>query len=45
VRPQEPDWQTNDKAESARIFYDYYLKAKDDPKYQRARDAHKKTYG
>jgi hypothetical protein len=45
VRPQEPDWQTNDKAESARIFYEYYLKAKNDPQYQRERDAHKKTYG
>lgn len=45
VRPQEPDWETSEKAESARIFYEHYLKAKGDPQYMRARSAHQQSYG
>ena len=45
VLPQETDWQTNSKAESARIFYAYYLKANADPDYQQAKHLHQQTYG
>lgn len=45
IAPQEADWKTNEKAESARIFYEYYAKAKDDPRYKRAREIHRKSYG
>ena len=40
VLPQAPDWATSPKAESARIFYGYYLKAREDPKYRRLKAAH-----
>lgn len=43
--PQETDWKTNEKAESARIFYEFYAKAKDDPQYKKARDAHRQNHG
>lgn len=33
VLPQAVDWETSPKAESARIFYDYYEKAKRDKRY------------
>ncbi len=33
VRPQEKDWATNVKAQSAKIFYEYYQKAKNDSEY------------
>ena len=33
--PQEKDWQTNDKAQSARFFYEQYLKVKNDEEYVR----------
>lgn len=33
VRAQESDWKTSPKAESARIFYEYYEKAKSDEQY------------
>lgn len=39
--PQEKDWAANEKAESARIFYGYYLKAREDAVYLRLRKAHK----
>lgn len=45
VLPQEAHWKTSEKAESARIFYDYYVKAKDDPQYQQAREAHRRIHG
>ena len=45
VLPQEADWQTNEKAESARIFYAYYLKAKADPDYQQAKTQHQQAFG
>ena len=43
VLPQEADWQTNDKAESARIFYAYYAKAKEDAVYQQAKKQHQQV--
>jgi hypothetical protein len=45
VLPQAADWQTNEKAESARIFYGYYVQAKDDTVYQQAKHLHQRTYG
>ena len=45
VFPQEADWQSNDKAESARIFYAHYIKAKEDPAYQQAKHLHQQTFG
>jgi hypothetical protein len=45
VLPQEVDWQTNDKAESARIFRAYYLKANADPDYQQAKQQHQDAFG
>lgn len=41
VRVQEKDWATSDKAKSAKIFYDYYVKAKDDAVYRHRKDVHK----
>lgn len=36
VRPQDKGSEDSPKAESARIFYDYYTRAKDDAAYQAA---------
>ena len=41
VLPQAADWATNPKARSARIFYGYYLKAREDAKYRRLKAAHR----
>jgi hypothetical protein len=38
--PQAADWATSPKAESARIFYGYYLKAREDAEYRRLKAAH-----
>lgn len=38
VLPQESDALVNEKAESARIFYEYYLKAKEDKFYKREKE-------
>jgi hypothetical protein len=43
--PQEADWQTNEKAESARIFYAYYAKATEDAVYQQAKKQHQQAFG
>lgn len=40
VRAQEADWATNEKAEAARIFYGYYLRAREDATYQAMKKAH-----
>ena len=45
VLPQEADWQSNEKAESARIFYEYYVKAKEDAVYQQAKKQHQRSFG
>lgn len=42
--PQERDWDTNEKAQSARIFYEKYLLVKEDRKYIIAKENHKKQY-
>ena len=41
VNPQEKDWDTSAKAQSADIFYGYYERAKDDPEYLRLKAEHK----
>jgi hypothetical protein len=43
--PQAADWQSNDKAESARIFHAYYAKANADPDYRRAKQEHRERFG
>lgn len=45
ILPQEKDWASNEKAESARIFYGYYLKAKGDEVYMKRKKEHQKKYG
>jgi hypothetical protein len=45
VLPQASEWGTNVKAESARIFYAYYARAKDDPDYQWAKRQHQQAFG
>lgn len=41
VGVQEKDWKTSDKAKSAEIFYEYYIKAKDDQHYLELKQRHK----
>jgi hypothetical protein len=43
--PQEPDSETSEKAESARIFKQYLDCATGDPIYMRALAEHRETYG
>lgn len=45
VLPQEGDALTNEKAQSARIFYGYYQKAKEDKVYMKLKEEHKKKFG
>lgn len=45
VIPQAPDWKINEKAQSARIFYGYYLKAREDEEYKALRKEWVKKYG
>ena len=33
ILPQEEDWQTNEKARSAKVFYSYWKMAREDEKY------------
>ncbi len=35
---QAKDWETNEKAQSARIFYGYYLKARENATYKRMKE-------
>lgn len=44
VRPQDTGSENSDKARSAKIFYGYYRKARDDTTYQRMRAEHKASY-
>lgn len=43
--PQEPDSETSEKAESARIFKVYLEHAKADPVYKQALQAHREQHG
>jgi hypothetical protein len=40
IRPQEKDWGTSEKAEAARIFYGYYIQAREDETYKRLKAEH-----
>lgn len=40
VKPQDKGSETSDKASSARIFYTYYVRAKDDKLYQELKRQH-----
>ena len=42
VKPQAADWETSEKAQAAKIFYDYYVRAKEDKKYVALKDRHTK---
>ncbi len=42
VNPQETTWKDSPKAQSAKVFYSYYTRAKDDPEYLKMKDEHKK---
>lgn len=44
VAPQEIDWNTSERAQSARIFYEKYLQAKTDPIYQNLMKEHKEKF-
>jgi hypothetical protein len=44
VRPQAEGSEDSEKAQSARIFYEQYQKAKEDPEYQRLKKAHEQRY-
>ena len=44
VLPQEPDALTNEKAQSAEIFYRYYKKAKEDERYIKMKKAWQDKY-
>ena len=43
--PRAADWDTSEKAEAARIFYEFYARAKADPDYQRAKRRHQQAFG
>ena len=45
ILPQSENWADSEKAQSARIFYAIYEKAKDDPQYIALRQAHIAKYG
>lgn len=42
--PQESDWETNEKAQSARIFYGKYVLVKNDDLYKKLKQEHKEKY-
>lgn len=44
ILPQEKDWGSSEKAESARIFYGKYLEAKNDSEYQQLKKDHQLKY-
>lgn len=45
TRDELPRGNDELKAEAARIFYQYFRQARDDPDYQRRRTAHRERYG
>ncbi len=44
VTAQSADWQTSEKAQAAKIFYEFYIRAKDDVEYLKLKQRHKATY-
>lgn len=45
ILPQEEDALTNEKAESARIFYEKYLLARENEEYKRMKGEFERRYG
>jgi len=45
VRPQEPDALSGEKARAARVFYERYVEAREDPLYKRRRKEWTERYG
>ena len=45
VRPQETDALDNEKARAARVFYEKYVEAREDPDYKRRRKEWAERYG
>lgn len=43
VKPQAADWHDSEKAEAAKIFYRYYVRAKEDEKYAKLKEKHRST--
>lgn len=43
VSAQADDWATSEKAQSAKIFYDFYKKAKSDEHYLKLKEKHQHT--
>lgn len=41
ILPQDDTWADSEKAAAAAIFYEYYVKAKDDPQYIVLKTQHK----
>ncbi len=41
IRPQEEDWAVNEKAQSAKIFYEKYVQVKNDHEYLLLKKEHK----
>ncbi len=44
VLPQAVDWETNEKAQAARVFYGFYKQAKEDAEYQERLQDHRARY-
>ena len=45
VLPQAEDALQSEKARAARVFYGYYVRARENPEYQKAKKAHQDLYG
>ncbi|MBA3724626.1 MAG: DUF4385 domain-containing protein [Candidatus Levybacteria bacterium] len=45
ILPQDTTWQTNEKAQSAKIFYGKYLVAREDEEYKEKKKLHQQKYG
>lgn len=43
IKEQAVDWESSEKAIAAKIFYEYYVKAKNDPLYNTLKKEHLKT--
>lgn len=43
--PQEKTWKSNEKAESARIFYEKYVLAREDSEYKHLKKLHQEKFG
>jgi hypothetical protein len=45
ILPQAEDWKSNEKAQSARIFYEKYVQAREDDDYKKLKKKHMELYG